>query len=101
MPLNISEEDFQWVDNCLTGAVGPSGMYALDFQSCLLRFLTSLDILREDMVKWAYWLANESPPWAAYHTIISAQMVTLDKCPSVRPVVIGEVCRRLITNLVL
>ena len=43
------------------------------------------------MAAWKNWLTNESPPWAAYRTIMAARLVALDKFSGVRPVGIGEV----------
>ena len=41
------------------------------------------------------WLANTSPPWAAYRAAMANRLVALDKQPGTRPVGIGEVNRRL------
>ena len=79
----------------------PSGTDTLALQIWLLRFDTSLAILRKDMEVWTNWLSNDSPPWAAYWAIIAARLVALDKFPGVRAVGIREVCRRLIFNIVL
>ena len=54
-------------------------MDVLAFQSWMLRFITSLGSLREDMAVWNHWIANGSPSWAAYRDIMVAGMVTLDK----------------------
>ena len=43
------------------------------------------------MVYWTDRLTNDSPPWAAYCAIMAARLVALDKCPGVRPMIIGEV----------
>ena len=100
-PLEISEKDLQWVTSKLLGEAGPSGKDAQAFQSWLLRFGIALESLREEMVEWIYWLANDSPPWAACHAIMTARLVALEKCPGVRPAEIGEVCLRLFSNIVL
>ena len=59
VPLEISEEDVQWVASKLSGAAGPSVTYVLDFQSWLLCFGLALVSLREEMTEWKYWLAND------------------------------------------
>ena len=79
MPLYIYEEDVQWVATHLTGEAGPSGTDTPAFHSWLLSFGTSLASLREDMAAWTGWIANESPPWAAYRDIMAAQLFALDK----------------------
>ena len=76
-------------------------MDSLDFHIWLLQFGTFLASLREEMTAWKDWLANESPPWAAYRNIMAVRMVALDKFPGVRPVGIGEVCCRLVVNIFL
>ena len=35
------------------------------------------------------WLANGSPPWAAYSEFMSVHLVDIDKQPDVRPVGVG------------
>ena len=101
MPLDIVEEDFQWVATQLTGEAGPSGTDTPAFHSWLLSFGTSSASVSEDMAAWTGWLANESPPWAAYRNIMAVRMVALEKFPGVRPVGIGEVCCRLVVKLFL
>ena len=41
----------------------------------------------------ADWMANSSPPWAAYRELMACRLVALDKRPGVRPVGIGETLR--------
>eukprot|EP00957_Ditylum_brightwellii_P181164 13799586-Ditylum_brightwellii.AAC.1 len=53
------------------------------------------------MAEWACWLANKSPPWAAYCALMAGRLVALDKCPGTRPVGIGEIFCRLWAKLVL
>ena len=53
------------------------------------------------MVEWALWLANTTPPWAAYRAMRQGRLVALDKQPSVRPLGIGEAWMRAISKLVL
>ena len=38
---------------------------------------TSSESLRKKIAAWTYWNTNESPPWAAYHTITAVRIVTL------------------------
>ena len=46
------------------------------------------------------WMANSSPPWAAYRTLMAFRLVALDKRPGVCPVGIGETLRRDLAKLV-
>ena len=47
------------------------------------------------------WLANGSPPWAAYLVFMLDLLIALDKHPGVRPVGVGETCRRIFAKIVL
>ena len=46
-------------------------------------------------------MANSSPPWAAYCSLMACRLVALDKRPRVIPVVIGETICRALDKLVL
>ena len=47
------------------------------------------------------WLANGSPPWAAYRAFMSGHLIGLDKQPGVWPVDVGEMWWRLFANILL
>jgi hypothetical protein len=47
------------------------------------------------------WLANYSPPWAAFRALKAGRLVALDKCPGIRPLGIGESWNRLNAKCVL
>ena len=49
----------------------------------------------------ADWMANSSPPWAAYRALMACHLVALDKRPGVRPVGIGETLRWALAKLVM
>jgi hypothetical protein len=57
--------------------------------------------LREEMAEWGKWLANTSPPWAAYRGMLTRRLVALDKQPGTRPVGIGCIWLRTISKLLL
>jgi hypothetical protein len=46
-------------------------------------------------------MANDFPPWAAYRALKAGQLVSLDKCPGVRPVGIRESWDRLTAKCIL
>ena len=46
-------------------------------------------------------MANSSPPWAAYCTLMACRLVALDKMPGVRPVDIGEMLHQALAKLVM
>ena len=53
------------------------------------------------MVEWDYWITNDSPPWLACQGVMAVSLVTCKKCPGVRPVVIGDVCRSVMKKFIL
>ena len=57
--------------------------------------------LQEELVEWALWLANTTPPWAAYQAMCQGCLVALDKQPGVRPLGIGEAWMHAVSKLVL
>ena len=56
---------------------------------------------KEAVASFSRWLANDSPPWAAYRAIMANRLVALDKYPEVRRLAIGEIWRRLFAKCVL
>ena len=95
VPVCITQDDVEAISSRLSGAAGPGGTDAVDLANWLLRFGRESEALREEMAAWTNWLANTSPPWAAYRAMMVNRLVALDKQPGTRPVGIGEVYRRL------
>ena len=57
--------------------------------------------LRTSIETFVGWLANGSPPWAAYFSFISGRLITLDKQPGIRTVGAGETWRRIFAKIAL
>ena len=95
VPVCITQDDVEAVSSRLSGAAGPGGTDAVGLANWLLRFGRESEALREEMVAWTNWLANTSPPWAAYRALMANRLVALDKQPGIQQVGIGEVYRRL------
>jgi hypothetical protein len=91
----ITQDNVEAVSSRLSGAAGPGGTDAVELSNWLLWFGREFEALREEMAAWINWLANTSPPWAAYRALMANCLVALDKQPGTRPVGIGEVYRRL------
>lgn len=101
LPVEVTAETIEKVAHRLKGSAGPSGFDAVDLKHCLLRFGEESTALREEMASFTLWMANGSPPWAAYRALMANRLVALDKDPGVRPVGIGEIFRRLMAKVVI
>ena len=99
--MDITEDIVEQVARRLSGSAGPGGSDAQAIQQWLLRFGGASQELRRAVAKFVSWMANDSPPWAAYRAIKAGRLIGLDKCPGVRPVGIGECWSRLDAKCVL
>jgi hypothetical protein len=91
----ITQDNVEAVSSRLSGAAGPGSTDTVELSNWLLRFGSEYKALREEMATWTNWLANTSPPWAAYRALMANRLVALDKQPGTCSVGIGEVYRRL------
>ena len=73
----------------------------MELRNWLLRFGCASEELRVVVASLADWMANSSPPWAAYRALMVCHLVALDKRPGVRPVGIGETLRRALAKLLM
>ncbi|KAL7463315.1 hypothetical protein ACHAXS_003701 [Conticribra weissflogii] len=101
LDLHITENDVKLMAPQLHGSGGPSSLDSHLLTDLLLRYGTSSNILRTEMAKWSEWLANDSPPWAAYRATMATRAVAFNKFPGVRPLSIGESYRRLWARLII
>lgn len=99
--LDISPDIIEQAGRRLRGGAGPSGLDAAELKEWLFRFGPSSLALGEELAQWTRWLANESPPWAAYRALMANRLIAIDKQPGVRPVGCGEVIRRLMAKAVI
>jgi hypothetical protein len=99
--LDITEETVEQTARRLSGSAGPGGTDSAAVQHWLLRFGGASQQLRKAVAEFTDWMANSSPPWAAYRALRAGRLVALDKCPGVRPVGIGESWMRLFSKCVL
>ncbi len=101
LPLHITENDVKLMAPQLHGSGGPTSLDSSLLSDLLLRYGTSSTTLRTEMAAWTEWLANDSPPWAAYRATMSTRAVAFNKFPGIRPISIGESYRRLWARLVI
>ena len=83
------------------GGAGPVGTDSVSLQHWLLCFGADSGELWMIVGDFTEWLSNWQPLWAAYHTIMSGRLIALDKQPGIRPVGVGETCRRLMAKCLL
>ena len=100
-PLNFTEDNVMWVESKISVAAGALGAETIELCNWLLCFGCLSEELRVVVTRLADWIANSSPPWAAYCSLMTCCLVALDKKPGVRPVGIGEAIRRGLAKLVM
>ncbi|KAL7463292.1 hypothetical protein ACHAXS_003674 [Conticribra weissflogii] len=101
LDLHITENDVKLMAPQLHGSGGPTSLDSSLLTDLLLRYGISSTALRTEMANWSEWLANESPPWAAYRATMATRAVAFNKFPGVRPLSIGESYRRLWARLII
>ena len=73
----------------------------MELHNWLLCFGCVSEEFRVVVASLADWMANSSPPWAAYCALLACHLVALDKRPGVRPMGIGETLRRALDKIVM
>ena len=66
VPLNFTEDDVTWVASKLSGAAGALGAEAMELCNWFLCFGCASEEFRVVVASLADWMANSSPPWAAF-----------------------------------
>ena len=85
----------------LSGRSGPGGTDYEALQGWLINFGEYSIRLCISVETFVDWLANGSPPWAAYRAFMSGRIIVLEKQPGVRLVGAGETWWRIFTKIVL
>ena len=98
IPVNITEEMVTEIEERLSGGAIPGGVDLVDIQNYLLIFGTASREFCLTGVKFAEWIANWLPLWAAYRALVSGRLIALDKKRGVRPVGVGETWHRLMAQ---
>ena len=84
----------------LSGAAGALGAEEIEMSNWILHFGCAPEDFRVVVANLEDWVANSSPRWDAYRSMMVCFLVALDKRPGVRPVGIGETLCRAIIKLV-
>lgn len=101
LELDITADTVTEVVAKLSGTGGPGGVDSIALQQWLLKYGVQNHGLREAVVEFTRWMANDTSPWVAIRALMANRLMTLNKCPGVRPVGIGEFWRRLFAKCVL
>ena len=101
VPLDLLEDDVTWVASKISGAAGALGADMIELSNWLLCFGCALENFRVVVDDLAEWMANSSPPWAAYRDLMACCLVSLDKIPWVLPVGIEDTLRRATVKIVM
>ena len=101
VPLDFTEDDVTWVASNLSDAVGVLGAKVIELSNWLLCFGCESEEIRAIVARMSDWMANSSPPWAAYCALIACCLVVLDKSLGVRPVGKGETLRQALAKLIM
>eukprot|EP00957_Ditylum_brightwellii_P070387 5347465-Ditylum_brightwellii.AAC.1 len=101
MDVNVTASVVEKVARKLSGAAGPDGVDAATMADWLLQYGVVSYKLREVIAKFASWVGNTLPPWAALRAFVSSRLIGLNKCPGTRPVGIGGILLRLVGKCIL
>ncbi len=83
LSLQFTENDVKTMASNLHGSGGPTTLDSYLLSDLLLRYGTSSTLLRDEMAHWTEWLANDSPPWAAYRATMATRAVAFNKFPGI------------------
>ena len=93
--LDITADTVRAVAEKMSGGAGLGGIDACALKLMLLQHGGASQALRSSAAKFASWLSNSHPPWAAYRAFQWSRLVALAKNPGIRPIGIGDIWRRL------
>ena len=97
--VEITGNIIQKSGSAIQGSAEPGGCDANHWQDVLLRYGAHSTSLC-DSAALARRLCNGLVPWKEISCLMANRLITLDKCPGVRPIGIGESLRRLIGKAV-
>ena len=101
MLLDFSEENITWVASKLSGAAGVLGEEAIELRNWLLFFGCESEEFRVVVANLKDWMANSTPPWDDYRSLMACCLDALDKRPRVIPIGIEETFCQSIAKLLI
>ena len=101
VPVYITDLTVATLARQILGLLGPGGVDFISLQQWLMNFGVASLGLRYIVGEFGYWMANGRPPWVAYSALMAGRLISLYKCPWVRPVGVGEIWWRMLVKFVL
>ena len=101
VPFNVIKDTMMEVVGNIYGGDRMGGTDLVSLQHWILIFGAESRDMRLAVADLTEWLANQRPPWASYHALITGRLITLDKQLGSRPVKVGETWLRLMAKCVL
>lgn len=100
LDLDITVDYVESVAHQIQGSAGPGGSTALQWHGYLLRYGLSSAHLWDAVAKLAHHLANGIVEWESYHALMASCLISLDKCPGIHPIGIGEALQQILCKVV-
>ena len=102
-PLSILFEGIEGrtIKIAASGAAGPSGIDSMMMRRLCVSFGSKSEDLCNSLALVAQCLCSSYVDPDSLSAFLSCRLIALDKCPGVRPIGIGETCRRVIAKAVL
>ena len=88
--VDVTSSHVEQVARHLRGSGGPDGADSYHWQCFLLHYGAHSSRMREAVADLATHLANGIVDWTDIQALMVNRLITLDKCPGVRPIGIGE-----------
>ena len=98
---SITAEDIRTSALHTEGAAGPSGLDAMNWRRLCTAFGQSSNDLCCALATFARRISTTYLDPSGLMAYTACRLIPLDKCPGVRPIGIGEVCRRIIGKVIM
>ncbi|MDA8002156.1 MAG: reverse transcriptase domain-containing protein, partial [Alphaproteobacteria bacterium] len=98
---SITAEDIRASALRTEGAAGPSGLDAMSWRRLCTAFGQSSNNLCHSLAAFARKISTAYLDPSSLKAYTASRLIPLDKCPGVRPIGIGEVCRRIIGKVIM
>ena len=98
---DISSDDFRQAALHTEGSAGPSGLDAMAWRRLCTSFSESSNGLCAALALFAKRISTSYVDPRSLSAYTASRLIPLDKCPGVRPIGVGEVCRRIVGKVIM